>query len=71
MSPLGRVLNKLMLFTSITAAGGDRGMGAKPPAAGRFFNFFRKKAILAPFGTNSVPFWSHSKELNCQHLKAS
>ena len=62
----GNVLSKLVLLKGITdgglragapAAGGFRGLGAKPPATGRFFyNFLVKKAILMPLNHISQVF---------------
>ena len=40
-------------------------MGAEPPAAGRFFvSFWKKMAILMPFGLHFARFQSNLKEQN-------
>ena len=45
------------LGSGIGDAGGYGVLGAKPPAAGRFFsNFFEKPAILMPLDHNSLVF---------------
>ena len=58
MCKLGDVLSKLEYFKCITdgglgaepsAAGGYGDLGAKPPAARRFFVIFWKKTILMPY----------------------
>ena len=53
-------------------AGGYGSLGAKHPAAGRFFVIFGKKmTILMRFGPHFARFQSHLKEQNFRDLKAS
>ena len=44
------------LGANLPAAGGYEGLGAKLSAAGRFFVFFEKKAILMPLNHISPMF---------------
>ena len=47
------------------AAGDCGSLGAKHPAAGQFFvSFWKKIAILMPFGSHFARFQSHLKEQN-------
>ena len=74
MSNLGDVLSKLVysnisvtdggLRAEPTAAGGYKGLGAKPPAAGRFLYVFGKKRYFNPIGSHFARVYSHLKELD-------
>ena len=72
MSNLGDVLSKLVHSkVSQTGYGGRAlsrrrlgGLGAKPPAAGRFLYVFGKKSYLNPIGSHFARVHSHLKELD-------
>ena len=65
MSNLEDVLKKLVYSNvSQTAAGGYGGLGAKPPAAGRFCKFLEKKSYFNPIGSDFARVHSHLKELD-------
>ena len=60
MSNLGDVLSKLALLKCVTD-GGYEGLGAKPPAEGRFFE---KKSYFNAIGSHFARVQSHFKELD-------
>ena len=66
ISKLGDAVNKLVQLKRITnGTRGYGGLGAKPPATGRFFVIFLEKiATLMPFGSHFARFQSHLKKQN-------
>ena len=52
------------LGTELPAAGGYRGVGAKPPAAGQVFVILWKKNYFNATGLHFAHFQSRLKELN-------
>ena len=72
MSNLGDVLSKLVYSNVLPpAVGGYGGLGAKPPAAGRFLYVFGKKNYLNPIGSHFARVHRYLKELDFSHLKAN
>ena len=71
ISNFGNVLRKLVYLKCITdrglgakppAAGGFEGLGAKPPAVGQYFVIFWKKSYFNAIGSHSQVFraiWKH------------
>ena len=56
----------------LPAAGGYGSLVAKHQAAGQFLvSFWKKMAILMPFGSHFARFQSHLKEQNFYELKAN
>ena len=66
MSQLGSILRKLVLLTRLEGR-----LERSPKPLGNSWDFSEKIAILAPFGSHSVPLRKHLKELNCYDVKAS
>ena len=73
MSNLRDVLSKLVLLKHITdgglgaeppAAGRYGGLGAKPPAAGQFLYVFGQKSYFNPIGSHFPRVHSRLKELD-------
>ena len=73
MSNLGDVFEKASVLKGITdeglgadpqAADGYGGLGAKPPAAGRFCKLLEKKSYFSPIGSRFARVHSHLKELD-------
>ena len=79
MSKLGNVLSKEVYCnndsnvsqTEPPATIGYGGLGAKLPAAGRFFVIFWEKNCFNTIGSHFARILSHSEVLDFQHLKAN